>query len=128
MDEQLLNLGTAKIMEPIYRMQKIIAQQDEIDAKTVLALCVQYITDNFQGSVLTVKDVQNIIQKALLHYKNGQYYSAYIANELQVMVAGWLTLLAADRPVTLEQLSKAVDNLANQLASKRISDCRAENV
>lgn len=33
MEEQVLNYGTARLMEPIYRMYKVIEQEDDLKAK-----------------------------------------------------------------------------------------------
>lgn len=43
MDEQVLQYGEAKLMEPIYRMFKVIEQEDDIKAKTLIAVVMQYI-------------------------------------------------------------------------------------
>lgn len=128
MEEAEINFSAAKIMEPIYRMQKIVEAQNSIDAKTLLALCVQYITENYQGQSLSHKDIQTIIQRALLHYKNGLYYIDYLSNELQVKVAGWLTLLACDRPVTLEVLSQVLEEFYEGLSQYNALELTVNNV
>ena len=112
-EDILADRQAARIVEPIYRMHKVVQQKDGDDARTLMALCVQYITENSVGECLTDADVQSIVRRALLYYKNGCYYADYIFNELEVKVANWLTLMAADRPVTLEQLGGAADRLAD---------------
>lgn len=119
-EERLSDRQAARIMEPIYRMHKIVQQKDETDARTLLALCVQYITENSLGQCLSDAMVQDIVRKALLYHKNGCYYADYIFNELQVKAANWLTLMAIDRPITLETLGNLADDL-----TKRLSGCNA---
>ena len=55
------------------------------------------------------KDVQQILRAVLLQEESGHYYALYVNNEIQVKAAEWLTLLAVDRPVTLELLGKMAD-------------------
>lgn len=52
-DDILADHQAARIMEPIYRMNKVVQQKDEDDARTLLALCVQYITENSVGQCLS---------------------------------------------------------------------------
>ena len=129
MNEQMwADRQAARIMEPIYRMNKVVQQKDGDDARTLLALCVQYITENGVGQCLNDAWVQQIVRQALLYYKNGCYYADYIFNELQVKVANWLTVMAVDRPVTLEQLSAVADQLAALLAEKNAADLACSEV
>lgn len=118
----------ARIVEPIYRMNKVVQQKNGDDARTLMALCVQYITENSVGECLTDADVQMIVRRALLYYKNGCYYADYIYNELQVKVANWLTLMATDRPVTLEQLGGSADRLAELLTDRSAADLSVQDV
>ena len=127
-EDILADRQVARIMEPIYRMNKVVQQKDGDDARTLMALCVQYITENSVGECLTDTDVQMIVRRALLYYKNGCYYTDYIYNELQVKVANWLTLMAADRPVTLEQLGGSADRLAELLTDRSAVDLSVQDV
>lgn len=127
-DEQLLNRQAAKIMEPIYRMVKVVEQKNELDARTLMAVCVQYITDHSVGKCLREADVQEIVRAALLHHKEGLYYSDYIYNELQVKIASWMTLMAIDRPVTLGDLGETADKVAEALVDENALALTAEQV
>lgn len=128
MEEQVLNYGTARLMEPIYRMYKVIAQEDEQKAKTLMAVAMQYITEHFRDQVLTPADVQHILRAVLLHEQDGHYYALYTYNEIQVKAAGWLTLLAVDLPITLEVLGQMADELARALQGKDCITLSAEDV
>lgn len=127
-DDILADHQAARIMEPIYRMNKVVQQKDEDDARTLLALCVQYISENSVGQCLRDADVQSIVRKALLYHKNGCYYADYIYNELQIKVANWLTLMAVDRPVTLGALGSTADQLAALLADRNAYDLTVDDV
>ena len=127
-DDILADYQAARIMEPIYRMNKVVQQKDEDDARTLLALCVQYITENSVGRCLSDADVQALVRKALLYHRNGCYYADYIYNELQVKVANWLTLMAVDRPVTLGALGNTADQLAELLADHNACDLTVSEV
>ena len=127
-EDILADRQAARIVEPIYRMHKVVQQKDGDDARTLMALCVQYITENSVGECLTDADVQSIVRRALLYYKNGCYYADYIFNERDVKVANWRTLLAGDRPVTLEQLGGAADRLADFLADKNAGELSVQDV
>ena len=54
----------------------------------------------------------------MVYYKDGFYYSKYLANELQVNVAQWVTVLAADLPLTLGEIGGIADKLAVWLEDK----------
>ena len=127
-DDILADHQAARIMEPIYRMNKVVQQKDEDGARTLLALRVQYITENSVGQCLSDAQVQSIVRKALLYHKNGCYYADYIYNELQVKVANWLTLMAVDRPVTLGELGTTADQLAALLADRNAGDLTVSEV
>ena len=43
MDEQVLKYREAKLMEPIYRMYKVIEQTDALKAQTLMSVAMQYI-------------------------------------------------------------------------------------
>ena len=101
MDEQVLKYREAKLMEPIYRMYKVIEQTDALKAQTLMSVAMQYIIEHFRGKSLQPKDVQQILRAVLLQEESGHYYALYVNNEIQVKAAEWLTLLAVDRPVTL---------------------------
>lgn len=118
MDEQALRYREAKLMEPIYRMYKVIAQKDEIKAKTLMAVVTQYILEHYNGQELRPADVQQLLRAVLLHEADGCYYAMYACNEIQVKAAGWLTLLAIDRPVTLEMLGDMAGRLAQALQGR----------
>ena len=128
MDEQVLQYGEAKLMEPIYRMFKVIEQEDDIKAKTLIAVVMQYITEHYRGKPLTPVDMQHILRAVLLNEQDGKYYAMYAFNEIQVKAAGWLTLLAVDLPVTLEQLGSMADELAQELQGKDYIKLSAEDV
>lgn len=117
-----------KLMEPILRMHKLIAQEDDLKANTLLAVVVQYITDNYQGQVLTPADVQKIIRAVLLREEDGKYFAMYLRNELQVKLIGWLMLLAADLPVTLEQLGDISAAFDHKLAQQVCLELTGEDV
>ena len=118
MDEQVLRYREAKLMEPIYRMFKVIEQEDVLKAQTLMAVTMQYIIEHYSGKNLTPADVQHILRAVLLKEEDGRYYAMYVYNEIQVKAAGWLTLLAVDCPVTLEALGNMADQLAQALQGK----------
>ena len=126
MQEQLYR--ETKLMEPILRMHKLIAGEDDLKADTLLAVVVQYITDHYQGQVLTAADVQKIIRAVLLREKDGKYFAMYLRNELQVKLIGWLMLLAADLPVTLEQLGDLSADFDAKLAEQICLSLTSEQV
>ena len=115
MDEQVLRYGEAKLMEPIYRMYKVIEQEDVLKAQTLMAVTMQYIIEHYSGKTLTPADVQQILRAVLLKEEDGKYYAMYANNEIQVKAAGWLTVLAVDCPVTLEALGHMADQMAEAL-------------
>lgn len=117
-----------KLMEPILRMHKLIAAEDDLKANTLLAVVVQYITDHYQGQVLTPADVQKIIRAVLLREEDGRYFAMYLRNELQVKLIGWLMLLAADLPVTLEQLGDISVDFDAKLAKQPCLSLTGEEV
>ena len=104
MDEQVLKYREAKIMEPIYRMYKVIEQEDALKAQTLISVTMQYIIEHYGGKPLHPADVQQILRAVLLREEDGKYYALYVHNELQVKTAEWLTLLSVDLPITLDQL------------------------
>ncbi|MBR5319206.1 MAG: hypothetical protein IKU46_06410 [Peptococcaceae bacterium] len=128
MDEQVLRYREAKLMEPIYRMFKVIEQEDVLKAQTLMAVTMQYIIEHYSGKNLTPADVQHILRAVLLKEEDGRYYAMYVYNEIQVKAAGWLTLLAVDCPVTLEALGNMADQLAQALQGKDYITLTAENV
>lgn len=128
MNEQAMRYREAKIMEPIYRMYKVVEQQDDIKAKTLMAVTMQYIIEHYSGKSLQPADVQNVLRAVLLREQEGQWYAGYAFNEIQVKVMGWLTILAADLPVTLKTLGKLSDQLADGLQGKDFIRLSAEDV
>ncbi len=128
MDEQVLRYREAKLMEPIYRMFKVIEQEDVLKAQTLMAVTMQYIIEHYSGKNLTPADVQHILRAVLLKEEDGRYYAMYVYNEIQVKAAGWLTLLAVDCPVTLEALGNMADHLAQALQGKDYITLTAEDV
>ncbi len=128
MDEQVLRYREAKLMEPIYRMFKVIEQEDVLKAQTFLSVAMQYIIDHYSGKNLTPADVQQILRAVLLKEEDGRYYAMYVYNEIQVKAAGWLTILAVDCPVTLETLGAMAEELANVLREKDFIVLAAEEV
>lgn len=118
MDEQVLRYREAKLMEPIYRMFKVIEQEDVLKAQTLMSVTMQYIIEHYSGKNLTPADVQQILRAVLLKEDDGRYYAMYVYNEIQVKAAGWLTILAVDCPVTLEALGAMADQLAEELQKK----------
>lgn len=128
MDEQVLRYREAKLMEPIYRMFKVIEQEDVLKAQTLMAVTMQYIIEHYSGRNLTPADVQHILRAVLLKEEDGRYYAMYVYNEIQVKAAGWLTLLAVDCPVTLEALGNMADQLAQALQGKDYITLTAEEV
>ena len=118
MDEQVLRYREAKLMEPIYRMFKVIEQEDVLKAQTLMSVTMQYIIEHYSGKNLTPADVQQILRAVLLKEEDGRYYAMYVYNEIQVKAAGWLTILAVDCPVTLETLGAMADKLAEELQKK----------
>ena len=105
-------------MEPIYRMFKVIEQEDVLKAQTLMSVTMQYIIEHYSGKNLTPADVQQILRAVLLKEEDGRYYAMYVYNEIQVKAAGWLTILAVDCPVTLETLGAMADKLAEELQKK----------
>ncbi len=128
MDEQVVRYREAKLMEPIYRMFKVIEQEDVLKAQTFMSVAMQYIIEHYSGRNLTPADVQQILRAVLLHEEDGKYYAMYVYNEIQVKAAGWLTILAVDCPVTLETLGAMADELAEQLQQKDFITLTAEEV
>ena len=118
MDEQVLRYREAKLMEPIYRMFKVIEQEDVLKAQTLMSVAMQYIIEHFGGKNLTPADVQQILRAVLLNEEDGRYYAMYVYNEIQVKTAGWLTVLAVDCPVTLEALGGMAEQMAEALKEK----------
>ena len=118
MDEQVLRYREAKLMEPIYRMFKVIEQEDLLKAQTLMSVTMQYIIEHFGGKNLTPADVQQILRAVLLNEEDGRYYAMYVYNEIQVKTAGWLTVLAVDCPVTLEALGGMAEQIAEALKEK----------
>ena len=118
MDEQVLRYREAKLMEPIYRMFKVIEQEDVLKAQTLMSVVMQYIIEHFSGKNLTPADVQQILRAVLLNEEDGRYYAMYVYNEIQVKTAGWLTVLAVDCPVTLEALGGMAEQMAEALKEK----------
>lgn len=128
MDEQVLKYGESKLIEPIYRMFKVIAQEDTQKAQTLMAVAMQYITEHYSGKVVQPADIQQILRAVLLHEEDGKYYAMYVLNEIQVKAAGWLTLLAIDRPVTLEMLGDMANQLTEALYGKNCITLSADEV
>ena len=128
MDEQARQYQEAKLMEPIYRMYKVIEEKDRLKAQTLIALVMQYITDQYAGTILQPADVQTILRAMLLREEDGSYYAMYAFNDVQVKVAGWLTLLAVDRPITLEALGNLMERFAMVLQKKDFIQLSAEDV
>ncbi len=128
MDEQVLRYREAKLMEPIYRMFKVIEQEDVLKAQTLMAVVMQYIIEHYSGKNLTPDEVQQILRAVLLQQEDGKYYALYVFNELQVKAAGWLTLLAVDCPVTLDMLRDMADQFAQELQGKDYITLTAEEV
>lgn len=128
MDEQVLKYREAKIMEPIYRMYKVIEQVDILKAQTLLSVAMQYIVEHYSEKLLRPADVQQILRAVLLHEEDGQYYAIYVYNELQVKTAEWLTLLSVDLPITLEQLGGMADSLAEKLSGQDYIVLKAQEV
>lgn len=124
----MLKYGEAKLMEPIYRMFKVIGEKDERKAKTLMAVVMQYIIEHYSNKVLQPKDVQQILRTVLLHEEDGKYYAMYVSNEIQVKAAGWLTLLAIDCPVTLQMMGDMVNQLAEALQGKNCIMLSADDV
>lgn len=128
MDEQVLKYREAKIMEPIYRMYKVIEQEDVLKAQTLMSVAMQYIIEHFTGKPLSPADVQQVLRAVLLHEDDGKYYAMYVYNELQVKTAEWLTLLSVDLPITLEQLGGMADSLADRLQGQDYITLQAADV
>lgn len=122
------NFGEAHLLEPIYRMIKVVQNYDDKDAKVVASLAVQYISDNYKDKALSRMDVQEILRMVLVYYKEGFYYSRYLANELQVATAQWVTVLAADLPLTIGQIGQVADDLAKWLEDKDALELKAAEV
>ncbi len=128
MDEQVLKYREAKIMEPIYRMYKVIEQEDILKAQTLISVTMQYIIEHYSGQPLRPADVQQVLRAVLLHEEDGKYYALYVHNELQVHVAQWLTILSVDLPVTLEQLGGMADAFAERLQGQDYITLTANDV
>ena len=128
MDEQVVKYREAKIMEPIYRMYKVIEEEDVLKAQTLMSVTMQYIIEHYSGKPLRPADVQQILRAVLLREDDGKYYALYVHNELQVKVAEWLTLLCVDLPVTLEQLGDMVNRFADELNGKDYITLKASGV
>lgn len=122
------NFGEAHLLEPIYRMIKVVQNYDDKDAKVTASLAVQYISDNYKDKVLGRAEVQEILRGVLVYYKNGVYYSRYLANELQVEIAQWVTVLAADLPLTLGEIGSIADTLAVWLEDKDALELKGAEV
>jgi len=118
----------ARLLEPVYRMIKIIQAKDVDDARIAASLAMQYISDNYKNSILTRKDVQNTLRAVLVYYKEGCYYSDYLHNELEVSIAQWVTVLAADLPVKIGEIGDLADNLANWLKDKNALTLKGSQV
>ena len=112
------NFDEAHLLEPIYRMIKVVQNHDDKDAKITASLAVQYISDHYKDKALTRAIIQEVLRAVLVYYKDGFYYSKYLANELQVNVAQWVTVLAADLPLTLGEIGGIADKLAVWLEDK----------
>lgn len=128
MEKALQKYRENRIMEPLFRMHNLIAQEDELKATTLLAVAVQYISDHYTGKVLAPSDVQRILRAVLLHEEDGHYYARYLLNELQVMMTGWLLILAADLPITVAQLGQFAEDFAAGLALKQCVTLTAADV
>lgn len=128
MDEQVLKYREAKIMEPIYRMYKVIEQEDVLKAQTLMSVTMQYIIEHYSGKQLRPADVQQILRAVLLHETDGKYYAMYVHNELQVKTAEWLTLLSVDLPITLEQLGLMADRFSDKLSGQDYITLQAADV
>ena len=115
-------------MEPIYRMYKVIAEKDELKAQTFIAVVTQYISEHYKGLQITPYDVQNVIRAVLLHEEDGKYYAMYVFNEIQVKTAEWLTILAADLPITLDDLGSMADQIAAALEDEVCVQLSSETV
>ncbi len=126
-DAQALRYGEAKIMEPLYRMYKVLAPYDAQKAQTLLAVATQYIVEHYRGRTLRPAEVQQLLRSLLLQESDGSYYAAYACNELQVAAAEWLTLSAADLPITLEQLGKLAEDFARSLEGQDFIRLTAED-
>lgn len=122
------NFGEAHLLEPIYRMVKVVQNHDDKDAKVTASLTVQYISDHYKDKALTRADVREVLRGVLVYYKNGFYYSIYLANELQVAIAQWVTILAADLPLTLGEIGAIADDLAKWLADKDALELKGAEV
>ena len=109
--------GEARLMEPVYRMIKIVQNEDDNDAKIVASLAVQYLTDNYKDA-LSRQNIQDTLRKVLVYYKNGYYYSQYLKNELQVFIAQYLTILAADLPVKIGEIGDLAERFDAWLKDK----------
>ena len=72
MDEQVVRYREAKLMEPIYRMFKVIEETDVLKAQTFMSVAMQYIIEHYSGSNLTPADVQAILRAVLLHEEDGK--------------------------------------------------------
>ena len=88
MDEQVLKYREAKLMEPIYRMYKVIEQTDALKAQTLMSVVMQYIIEHFRGKSLQPKDVQQIFQpqwQTLLLYRNNRISIALFSTKLKLL-------------------------------------------
>ena len=109
--------GEARLMEPVYRMIKIVQQKDADDAKIVASLAVQYLSDNYRDS-LTRENVLATLRSVLIYYKNGYYYSQYLKNELEVFIAQYVTILAADLPIKIGEIGDLAEKFDAWLKDK----------
>lgn len=109
--------GEARLMEPVYRMIKVVQKEDENDAKIVASLAVQYLSDNYKNALVR-KNVQDTLRAVLVYYKNGYYYSRYLKNELEVFIAQWVTVLAADLPIKIGEIGELAERFDIWLEDK----------
>ena len=117
-----------RVLEPLYRMMKVIEQRDDRDAKIAGALATQYIAEHYQGKMMGYGDMQQVLRAVLIYFADGKYYSSYLENELQVKVVGWLTISMADMDYTIAKIGQLADDLARWLSGKNALDLKAEAV
>ena len=84
MDEQVLRYREAKLMEPIYRMFKVIEQEDVQKAQMLMAVAMQYMIEHYSGQNLQPVDVQQLLRAVLLHEKDGHYYALYVLSLIHI--------------------------------------------
>lgn len=118
----------ARVMEPIYRMIKVVENYDVDDARVLGALATQHIAEQYKDEQLNYAEVQSILRKVLLYYKEGKYYADYLSNELQVKIVGWITILAADLTLTIGKIGEIADALAEWLKDKDALQLNGESV